>query len=226
MPAVFEWIYKSDTSGVWNPMPVSNPTESFYVRGTDTIGGETKVIIKEVIVCDESYSPQIFITSTTTPDGVSYELFVDGIPSGEVVGITWTVKETVDGVESTIAYAGPRTDIFGLTKVCASAVVDIACGCPDVEISETCFTFDFSACDGNLIGLDIVDEDGTYKAVRTGTLNCCVALDVILWKINLNDPWEVLRLNETIYANEIWFKRVVIFDGNICDPMIYEVKAK
>jgi len=224
--AVFDWIYTDDLTGIWNPMDVVNPTKNFYIRGQETVGGELKVVIKEVVVCTDSFTPEIALSSVVAGEDITYTLTVNGIPAGEIDGITWTVVETVDGVDTPVAYTTPRT-VTGLQKVCASAIVDIKCGCPDIEIGETCFTFDGNdVCEGNSIGLNIVIENGTYKPVRSGTINCCVALDYIMWKINVNDPWEIIRLNETIFANEIWFKRVVVFTGGICQTMTYEVKAK
>jgi hypothetical protein len=81
-------------------------------------------------------------------------------------------------------------------------------------------------CDEIEISLEIINEDRTYKPVRVDNLKCCVAQDLIFYKIKIDDPWELLRLEETVYANDVWFKRVVIFNNDICTTKTFEIKAE
>jgi len=225
MPAVFDWRY-TDLSNDWTPMPVTNPSKSFYVRGEkDGISG-TKIIL----VCGDLAYLSVGFDVVDTPDGTGYLPKILGVEEAEIDSITWTIKEYVgdDLIESTVAAPVVIKMVDDLRKVCASAEVTLICGCDPVTLPEYCYEFLQRSvdCSENTADVDFVIEDGTYKAIRIGVIGCCVALDHLMYKINLGDPWQLLEINETIYADEIWFQRVVVFAGGVCDNIVKTIKAK
>lgn len=222
-----EWIYFDDDTVTWLPTPVTNPARSFYVKCTQVVSGQELVEIKLIKVCGDLYDAYIDITVVDNTDIKSYELTIGGIPEMDIDSIDWVVTETVDDVEDEVVYAGGVVSNPDLQLVCAEATVNLLCGCDPIILQARCYEFTgIAKCFDNVIGLDIIIEDGTYKPVRTGFIDCCIAADMIYWKIHEDDAWELLRLDETIYANEIWFKRVVLFKEGVCPTLTYEIKAK
>ena len=225
MPAVYDWRYV-DLSNAWTPMPVTNPAKSFFVRGVK----DGVTVQKVVFVCGDTIYLTVGFDVVDTPDETGYLPKILGIPEGDIIDVTWTVKEytTEDLVETTVTAPTEIKYVDDLRKVCASAVVTIACGCDPITLEEICYEFTQRSvdCVTNTADVDFVIEDGTYKAIRIGVVNCCIALDHLMYKINEDDPWQILQINETIYADEIWFQRVVVFTGGVCGTIVKEIKAK
>jgi hypothetical protein len=157
-----------------------------------------------------------------------------GIPEDVILSIEWRVQEYMEG-ESDFGDSDYSVIDFGesdlrdatdVESVCVGALVTFTCGCEPLLVAKSCYTFTQDKVTCNELGLEMELEDGCWKPVRTGDIECCVALDIILWKIKDTDDWSILREPiETICANKVWFKRVVAFDNNVCPIVSIEINS-
>lgn len=216
-----EWQYIDETTWtLYDVGGIANPRTSFVIRITD---GDGKVRTRFVSVCGDTYEPFIRIAVTDSELTRKYEATIEGMPEAEIDEIAWTV--THDDVP--FVYEGGEIDATGVDVVCVSAIVTIVCGCDDIEIPVTCYSFggEQIVCPDE-IGLDLVLEDGCWKPVRTGDIECCVALDLILYRLDESHDWSILRdPYETICGNIVYFKRVVSFIGSLCETIIFETNS-
>jgi hypothetical protein len=239
---IIQWQYIDETT--WNDyddlVGVVDPRTSFIVRVIDDVGdsdlGDSDLNVvntRLVQVCGDQYSAYIGFDVIDTETERKYLPVMNGIPDSEIDTIEWRVREYLDESDlgdsdyDIIDFGGVQRDATGVYSVCVSAVVTFVCNCDPLVVEQACYTFteDKKVCPDDL-GLEMELEDGAWKPVRVGTIECCVALDIILWKIKETDDWSILREPiETIYANTVWFKRVVAFNDNICPIFSIEINS-
>lgn len=240
---ILQWQYIDELT--WNDYDeltgVVNPRTSFIVRAIDDsedsdLGDSIYNVVatKLVQICGDSYTAYVDFQVVDTETEKSYRPILVGIPESEIASIEWHVLEYVlDGSDlgdsdyDIIDFGeSDFRDATGLVSVCVSAVVTFICDCDDLIVPQSCYTFNGETIICNELGLEMELEDGCYKPVRTGDIECCVALDVILWKNKETDVWSVLREPiETICANTVWFKRVVTFNNNVCPTVSIEINS-
>lgn len=230
-----QWQYVDETT--WYDYDelngIEDPRTSFIVRAIDDEGDSDTsdsdiniVATKLVEICGNQYIA--YIDFEVIDDGTDrkYRPFVVGIPEEEIDYIEWSVVEDDQGYSDLDFGDSDLRDAADVDTVCVSAVVYFLCtGCEPFTVATACYEFNgtLSICDD--LGLEMELEDGCWKPVRTGTITCCVALDLILWKIKEEDPWSVLREPiETICGFTVWFKRVVVFT-NGCPNIAIEINS-
>lgn len=230
---IIQWQYIDETT--WNDydeiLGIENPRTSFIVRVIDEYGdsdlGDSDLNVVQtrlVQVCGDSYSA--FIEFDVVDDGTvrKYRPKVVGIPESEIDTIEWMVYEDDLG-DSDMDFGDSDLIETEADTVCVSAIVNLICGCDQFFLRTVCYTFNGANTECSDLGLEMELEDGCWKPVRTGEIKCCVQLDLILWKINEDDTWSVLREPaETIYGNTVWFKRVVTFT-NGCENIAIEINS-
>ena len=239
---IIQWQYIDETT--WNDYDeftgVVDPRASFIVRVIDEDGdsdlgdSDLNVVATRLVqVCGDAYTPFITFEIIDTETERKYLPVLNGIPDIEIDNIQWRVSEYADESDigssdyDIIDFGGVLRDATGIDSVCVTALVTFACSCDPILVSRACYTFteDKTTCPDDL-GIDMEIEDGCWKPVRLGTIQCCVALDIILWKIAVNDDWSILREpTETICGNTVWFKRVVVFNDNICPIFSQEINS-
>lgn len=217
-----EWQYVDED--FWRPyeigVGVTNPRTSFVVRVTNNEGrSKTKL----VSVCEELYEPKIRLNLIDTENERKYTPVLIDIDENEIEEVVWSIKH--DGVD--YPYTSGQVNAEGVDEVCVSAEITMKCGCQNFSLSEYCYQFtgQTQSCPAE-IGIELYLEDGCWKPVRTGNIPCCVALDLILYRLSENHDWSILRdPYETICGNTVYFKRVVTFRDNVCPTMTFEINT-
>jgi hypothetical protein len=219
------WHYTDETDPDLKSLPVVNPNKDFYVIAYIVDIGNAYTVVKEQKVCEEIESlPIVEILEE------EHRLTILNI-SEDIDTISYTLKEKdKEGEEVETTYNGsyenrPLRPTEDLLEVCYSEI-EIAkkCECGTIEYEDICWQQNLD-CDELEISLEIINEDRTYKPIRVDNIKCCIAQDLIFYKTKIDDPWELMRLEETVYANDVWFKRVVIFNNDICTTKTFEIKA-
>lgn len=226
----YYWHYTDETELDARLLPLESPSviaplRDFYVVAILRVIDITYTLVKEQKVC-----PELEPINIVEEVELGYRLTILNMDS-EIDTISYTLTEKILDEEDVVTtYDGNYdsrpirpTDLI-LEACFSNIIVTRKCGCGTEEFEDICWvpTID---CEDIQISLDIVNEDRTYKPIRVDNLTCCVAQDMIFYKTKLDDPWELLRLEETVYANEVWFKRVVIFNNDICATKVFEIKA-
>lgn len=219
------WHYTDEVVPDLKPLTVVNPTKDFFVIAYLLNLSVAYTLVKEQKVCEDVESIQIVEVILE-----EHRLTILNIGE-EIDTISYTLTETDnEAVEVVTTYSGaylsrPSRPTEDLLEACYYDIVVVKkCGCGTLNYDDICWQQTL-VCDEIEIGLDIVNEDRTFKPVRMDNLKCCVAQDLIFYKIKIDDPWELMRLEETVYANDVWFKRVVIFNNDLCTTKVYEIKA-
>lgn len=230
---IIQWQYIDETT--WNDydeiLGVVNPRTSFVVRVIDEDGdsdlGDSDLNIvatRLVQVCGDAYAA--YIEFDVIDDGTvrKYRPRVVGIPEVEILNIDWMVYEDDLG-DSDIDFGDSDLRETLADTVCVEATVNFTCTCDPLFLSRVCYTFNGANTVCSDLGLEMELEDGCWKPIRTGDPQCCIQLDLILWKIKEDDAWSVLREPiETICGNTVWFKRVVTFT-NGCPNVAVEINS-
>jgi hypothetical protein len=224
LDVIYSWFYTDEVDPTPQFLPVVNPTKDFYVQAI-ILDIETYTLVKEQKVCEDIESlPIVEVVED------EHKLTILNIAE-EIDTISYTLTEKdKEGEEVVTTYDGtyearPLRTTEDLLEVCYSDIEVVKkCECGTLTFEDICWQ-QTVVCDEIEISLEIINEDRTYKPVRVDNLKCCVAQDLIFYKIKINDPWELLRLEETVYANDVWFKRVVIFNNDICTTKTFEIKA-
>lgn len=230
---IIQWQYIDETT--WYDydeiLGVENPRTSFIIRVIDEDGdsdlgdSDLNVVATRLVqVCGDSYSA--FIEFDVVDDGIvrKYRPRIVGIPELEIDTIDWMIFEDDEG-DSDMDFGDSDLILTEANTVCVSAIVNFVCGCDPLFLTTVCYTFNGENIVCSDLGLEMELEDGCWKPVRTGDPQCCIQLDLILWKINEGDVWSVLREPmETICGNTVWFKRVVTFT-NGCPNISVEINS-
>lgn len=219
-----EYMYLDGTT--WLPYPpggIVNQTGSFIVRATKVVGDKTYVKTKTVFICGDKYAPTVGFDIVDNATERTYLQKINGIPSEDIASIAWTVTE--NGTPVT-APTTPKTVALN-TVVCASAVVTLNCGCDPINVEQVCYTFNNEyGCTGEMT-LTVETVDGCYRPVRQSTMDpsICISIDLVMWKYQPGDPWNILGEKETICGDTVYFKRVVTFCGDACPSQKFEISV-
>lgn len=219
-----EYIYIDEST--WNPYPIGGivePRTTFIIKATKVVGSDTFVKTKTVYVCKDKYQPYVSFNVVNNGSVKSYVPVLVGIPVDQIESLTWTVTEDGDPV----TYQEEPKEVAANTVVCASVEVQLICGCDTFVVSQACHSFDsLTTCEGE-IGINVVEEDGCYRPERTSTMNpdLCIAIDMIMYRTNETDPWNIMGERESVCAQNIWFKRVVTFCGDVCETKTFEIEV-
>ena len=195
-----QWRYIDEE--IWNDyiegVGIESPRTNFIVRVIRDDGDsdldddeENVVALVPVNVCGEVYLASIDFIIIDNANEKKYRPIINGIPEEEIESIEWRVQEFIIG-EPDLGDSDYEIIDFGesdlrdaedVRTVCVSAIVQLKCGCDTYELDKVCYTFTEDQVNCNELGLDMELEDGCWKPVRTGIIECCVAMDIILWKI-------------------------------------------